>query len=118
MPGRFNIPSQLAGEIAATVQCPRSLRGRLANAIGSDHAQQASQSFFPIPPHQPETGQRQSEMQLRCPKRAFLYIPCQSGAKVFMFGIETLQPFALCWAGEFFFGGLAEISEEMQESRL
>src|SRR5213594_158410 len=118
MPRGFNIPSQLACEIATTVQCARPLRGKLANANGSNYAQQASQSFFPIPPHQPETGQRQCEMQLCGPKRAFLYIPRQSGAKVFMFGIEALQPFALCWAGELFFGGLAEIQEEMQEPRL
>src|SRR5262245_37908503 len=57
-------------------------------------------------------------MQLCCSKGALLYIPCERDAKVFMLGIEPLEPFALGWTGEFFFGSLAKIQEEMQEPRL
>src|SRR5438034_698547 len=57
-------------------------------------------------------------MHLGRPKLAFFYLPGERGAKIFMLGIETLEPFALCWTGELSFRGLAEIQEKMQEPRL
>ena len=55
---------------------------------------------------------------MRCSKLAFLYIPCQYRAKVFLLGIEALEPFALCGTRKLIVCGLAEFQKEIQEPPL
>src|SRR5579862_1070321 len=61
----FFVSSQLACQVAATVQSDCALGDEFANRIYRNDAQEEVQAFLPVAADQPEPAQRQRKAQLR-----------------------------------------------------